>query len=216
MIEYFVELLVGVPWYWVVLFAFLITLAENVFPPIPGDSGLLFAGTLIGLDVVGFPEMLIASTLGGVLGFAIVYKVGYGFERKFIEAGKIKFITIDNLITVENWFRDYGYWIIVGNRFISGIRAFVGFFAGMSRVNFSITIVLSAVSSLVWNTILLLLGASFGDNWQLIDKYMSIYGYVLLPIGLGLVAYIVWRVIGRNKKNVPKNKDIKSENNIEK
>ncbi len=201
MIEYFIELLVGVPWYWVVLFAFLITLAENIFPPVPGDSGLLFAGTLIGLDVVGFPEMLIASTLGGALGFAIVYKIGYGFERKIIEAGKIKFITIENLMTVENWFRDYGYWIIVGNRFISGLRAIVGFFAGMSRVNFSITMILATVSSLLWNTILLLLGSSFGDNWEMIDKYISIYGYVLLPLAFGLLTYIVWKIISRKKKS---------------
>lgn len=206
MIEYFVELLVGVPWYWVVLFAFIITLAENIFPPVPGDSGLLFAGTLIGLDVVGFPEMLIASTLGGAIGFAIVYKIGYGFERKVIEAGKIKFITLDNLLTVENWFRDYGYWIIIGNRFISGLRAIVGFFAGMSRVNFTITMTLATVSSLLWNTIILLLGASFGDNWQMIDKYMSIYGYVLLPIGLGLVSYIVWKILSKKKKNEAENK----------
>lgn len=205
MIEYFVELLVGVPWYWVVLFAFIITLAENIFPPVPGDSGLLFAGTLIGLDVVGLPEMLIASTLGGAIGFAIVYKIGYGFERKVIEAGKIKFITLDNLLTVEKWFRDYGYWIIIGNRFISGLRAIVGFFAGMSRVNFTITMTLATVSSLLWNTIILLLGASFGDNWQLIDKYMSIYGYVLLPIGLGLVTYIVWRILSKKKKNESEN-----------
>lgn len=200
MLEYFIEILVGVPWYWVVLFAFLITLAENIFPPVPGDSGLLFAGTLIGLDIVGFPEMLIASTLGGAIGFAIVYKIGYGFERKVIEAGKIKFITLENLLTVESWFRDYGYWIIIGNRFISGIRAIVGFFAGMSRVNFAHTMGLATLSSLLWNTIILLLGASFGDNWQLIDKYMSIYGYVLLPIGLGVVTFIVWKIISRNKK----------------
>ncbi|HRP01622.1 MAG TPA: DedA family protein [Candidatus Kapabacteria bacterium] len=202
MLEYFIGLLIGVPWYWVLVFAFLITLAENIFPPIPGDSGLLFAGTLIGLGVVGFTEMLIISTLGGILGFAIMYKLGAGIERKVIESGKIRFISNENLLTVERWFYKYGYWIIIGNRFISGIRAIVGFFAGMSKINFTTTIILATVSSLLWNTILLLLGASFGDNWKVVEKYIAIYGYILLPIVAITIAIIVWKHF-KKKKNIP-------------
>ncbi len=203
MLEYLIGLIVGVHWYWVLIFAFFITFAENVFPPVPGDSGLLFAGTLIGLGIVGFTEMLITSTLGGIIGFAIVYKIGYRFERKVVESGKIKFISIENLNTVENWFNKYGYWIIIGNRFISGIRAIVGFFAGMSRINFTITMILAGISSLIWNSILLLVGASFGDNWKLIDKYISLYGYIMLPIVILIIIYFLWKNF-RKKNNTKK------------
>lgn len=193
MFEQIINFLVGVPWYWVLVITFLITLAENLFPPVPGDSVLLFAGTLIGLGVVGFPEMIIASTLGGSFGFAIMYWIGYGFERKIIESGKLKFLSKESLDKVEEWFRKYGYSVIVANRFLSGTRAVIGFFAGMSRINFTLTIIFATLSSLIWNSIILFFGAKFGDNWQLIDYYLSIYGKIIFPIVIIVIAVFLWR-----------------------
>jgi len=192
----------SVPWYWVILFAFLISLAENLFPPVPGDSALLFAGSLIGIGVVGFPAMLIASTLGGSVGFAIMYWIGFGVERKIIETGKFKFISAESLDTVEGWFRNYGYLVIIANRFLSGTRAIIGFFAGISKINFTYTMLYATISSLIWNSIILYFGAKFGDNWQLIDHYMSIYGKIIFPVVILIVALIIWRIFRKkNKRN---------------
>lgn len=203
-----------VPWYWVVIFAFIITLLENLLPPIPGDSALIFIGTLIGLGVVNFPLLVLASTLGGTAGFAIMYKIGSGFERKVVESGKIKFINVNSIITVENWFRQYGMWIIIGNRFISGIRAVIAFFAGMSKIDLTKSIILSFVSSLIWNSILLFLGAKFGDNWKMIDDYFTMYGNILFPIFLVIAILIIWYILRKNKNTNNTNNSQKSADNI--
>ena len=55
---------------------FLLIMIENVFPPIPSEVILLFGGfmtTYTKLKIVG---MVIASTLGSVVGAIILYQVG--------------------------------------------------------------------------------------------------------------------------------------------
>ncbi|PKL85514.1 MAG: hypothetical protein CVV22_07295 [Ignavibacteriae bacterium HGW-Ignavibacteriae-1] len=203
MFEMAIEFLNTVPWYWVLVIAFMTTLIENIFPPAPGDSIVVFTGTLIGIGVVGFVPLLLVSTLGSTLGFAIMFYFGSTFDRKVIESGKFKFISREALIKVEKWFQIYGYRLIVANRFLSGTRAVISFFAGMSKLDFTKTIILSALSSLIWNSILLYFGYAFGDNWEKIDEYLSLYGKIIFPVaGLIIVFFIVrWFINNKNGSN---------------
>lgn len=182
MLETIITFLSQLPWGWVLIFAFLSTLAENLFPPVPGDSILVFMGTLIGIQSHSFLQILALSIFGSTLGFVVMYILGKKFEIYFIENNKFKFISRDSIKKVELWFEKYGYWLIVANRFLSGTRAVISFFAGMSRLDFKKTILLSAISSTLWNLILLYFGYSFGENWQVIDNYISIYGKIIFPI----------------------------------
>jgi membrane protein DedA with SNARE-associated domain len=203
MFEWAIDFLSTVPWYWVLIIAFLTTLIENIFPPAPGDSILVFTGTLIGIGVVGFVPLLLVSTLGSTLGFAIMFYFGSTMDRAIMESGKFKFISRDALIKVELWFQKYGYRLIIANRFLSGTRAVISFFAGMSKLNFTKTIILSALSSLIWNSILLYFGYAFGDNWENIDHYLSIYGKIIFPVaGVIIVVLIVrWIINYKNGSN---------------
>ena len=71
---------------------FLLIMIENVFPPIPSEVILLFGGfmtTYTKLKIIG---MVIASTLGSVVGALILYQVGKIFNKdrlKKIISGKI-------------------------------------------------------------------------------------------------------------------------------
>lgn len=200
MFEIAIEFLNSVPWYWVLIIAFLTTFVENIFPPAPGDSILVFTGTLIGIGIVGFIPLLIVSTVGSTLGFAVMFYIGSKFDRAIMESGRFKFISREALIKVEKWFQTYGYRLIIANRFLSGTRAVISFFAGMSKLNFTKTIILSGLSSLIWNSILLYFGFTFGDNWETIDYYLSIYGKIIFPVaGLIIVILIVrWIMNYRN------------------
>ena len=191
MLEEIVNYLVQVPWFWVLIIAFITTLLENIFPPAPGDSVLVFMGTLIGIKSGSFIEILLAATLGSTLGFGIMYVLGRQFDHIIMDTDKFRFISRPALKKVEEWFEKFGYWLIVANRFLSGTRAVISFFAGMSRLNLTVTIMLSLVSSLIWNSILLSFGNTFGDNWQLIDKYLSLYGKIIFPVVLLLIAAFV-------------------------
>jgi len=210
MLESTIEFLSTVPWYWVLLAALVATMVENLFPPAPGDSVIVFTGTLVAFGTVGFFPLLIVSTIGSILGFAIMFILGAKFEHSVIESGKFKFISRKLLAKVERWFQRYGYGLIVINRFIAGTRAVIAFFAGMSGLNFSITIALSAVSALLWNSVLIFLGFKFGENWEIIDHYLDLYGKIVAPIAAAILLFFIIRWIIKMNGNNGKPKEIES------
>ncbi len=181
---------------YIYLAVFLAAYIENLFPPFPSDVLVVFCGSLIAIDQGSVPIVLLSSTLGSTLGFITMYKIGDAFGLKILERGKLKFIPLDSVHKVENWFRHYGYWIIVLNRFLAGTRAVISFFAGMSELRFPVTILLSAASALVWNAILIYFGFTLGDNWRGIGGYMSLYSKTITVILFLLLAgWILWRTL---------------------
>lgn len=168
---------------------------ENLFPPSPSDLLIVFAGSLIGIGSAGFVETLTAATFGSVLGFLVMYKVGEWFGHSIVDRRRIKFLPYDSIQKVDLWFRRFGYWVIVANRFLSGTRAIVAFFAGMSDLRLLPTFLLSLVSALVWNAILVSAGFGLGSNWREIGLYLSTYGQIVTGIIVVLVLIIVIRVV---------------------
>jgi membrane protein DedA with SNARE-associated domain len=182
------------------IIAFLTTFIENLFPPAPGDSVLVFMGTLIGIKSGSFIEILLAASLGSTAGFAVMFIMGKKFDHVIMDSNKFKFISRNAIKKVETWFAKYGYWMIIANRFLSGTRAVISFFAGMANLNFKKTIILSALSSLIWNSILLGFGNAFGDNWELIDNYLSLYGKIIFPVVILIVVLFAAYQIFKKKK----------------
>ncbi len=170
-------------------FAFL----ENLFPPSPSDVVIAFGGSLAGLGKLNPIAAIISATLGGTLGFAVMYYVGFFFGKEILNAGKLRFLPLDKISKVEGWFGKYGYGLVVANRFLSGTRAVISFFAGISKLPFSITLPLCAVSALLWDSILVFGGAILGRNWRLLDHYLDIYGIVVLCLVIVAAAILTMR-----------------------
>lgn len=202
MLESIINFLSGMPWGWVLFFAFLIPLIENLFPPAPCDSLLVFIGTLVGINVVGFVPVLLAATLGSTLGFLIMFYFGRYFGEKAVNSRKIKFITPEALKKPRAWLNKYGYSLIIANRFLTGTRAVISFLAGLSNLKVSITTILSAMSALIWNALLIYAGVLLGNNWRVADHYLNLYGRIITPIIIIIVIVLVFLWInGMNKEN---------------
>lgn len=189
-----------------ILFTFLITYIENLFPPSPSDVTLIFCGTLIPLGVIDFLPLLIAATLGSVSGFITMYGIGWKIGEKIYHWKFFRFLSPNAIEGVEKWFQKYGYGLIIANRFLSGTRAVISFFAGMSKLRFDLTLLLSAISSLLWNAILLYLGYVFGANWEKIAFFLEMYGKTVTGIAAVIILILVLRWLYFNKreqKNAP-------------
>ena len=185
-------------WIYGVLFA--IAYIENIFPPSPSDLLIVFGGSLVGIGKLSFLPALLSATAGSTLGFVTMYIIGDWFGLAIIEKKRIGFLPLDAIHKVEAWFRRYGYWIIVANRFMSGTRAVISFFAGMSELRFGKTTVLCFLSALVWNAILIYGGTLLGANWRNIGDYLSAYSRVITLL-IGLIAaawFVIW--LYRKKK----------------
>lgn len=179
---------------------FFIAYIENVFPPSPSDVIVAVAGSLTATGRVSGVFLIIFATLGSTFGFVTMYYIGKLFGKKVIESGRLKFINQEAIDKFERWFLKYENWLIVGNRFLAGTRAVVAFCIGLSHVNLLRTIILSFISSLLWNTLLIFLGSMIGNNVPLIDYYLSTYNKLIISFIIILSIVLVVRYYWKKKK----------------
>ena len=177
--------------FWMYVIIFSVAFIENIFPPAPSDVLVVFGGALAAMEKGNFLAAFFAGTLGATFGFMAMYGIGKWFGKRILETGKLKFIKLDTLHKFEKWFVKYGFWIIVGNRFLTGTRAVVSFFAGMSEIDFKRTAILSFVSYSMWYAILVYAGYSLGAHWERIGYYLKTYSIaitILIVIGISVAS----------------------------
>ncbi|MBM4176093.1 MAG: DedA family protein [Ignavibacteria bacterium] len=186
---------------WLYLLVFFIAYIENLFPPFPSDVIVAFAGSVSAIGPASLPLLLIMAVGGSTIGFITMYYIGKFAGNKILETGKIKFISVKAVFTVEKWFQKYGYRLIIVNRFLAGTRAIISFFAGMSELDLKKTIILSAASALIWNMILIYLGYAVGHNIDRIGEYLAAYNKFVLSILAGVVILFIARYIYKKFRN---------------
>lgn len=197
--EDIVQYIVGLNPIWIYVSVCSVAYLENLFPPFPSDVVVVAAGSLIGVGTIDFSLALVLATVGSTLGFVSMYKVGDWFGVRILETGKIKFIPLDQVHKVELWFRRHGYAVVAANRFLSGTRAVVSFFAGMSELSLINCTILSFISALAWNFILLFAGQKLGENWKNISPYFEAYGKAATAIVLTVVLFLAARYLYRRR-----------------
>jgi len=187
--------------FWVYVTLFFFAFVENVFPPSPSDLVVVIGGSLVSTGVISFIPALLLTTIGSVVGFMILFYFGSTVDRKVVHSGKYKYIPVDTIEKVELWFKKYGYYVIVANRFMPGTRSVISFFAGMSMMNAKKTILLATISAFVWNAIIIYLGYFFGNNVSVVDKYLSTYSNIAIAITIVVVIIMVMKFYLSRKKN---------------
>ena len=179
---------------------FFFAFVENIFPPSPSDIVIVVGGTLVGTATLNFFLALTFATLGSITGFMLMFYIGSTVDKKLIHSGRFRFIPVESLNKVEVWFRKYGYFIVVVNRFMPGTRAVISFFAGMSNLDPQKTILLCFVSALLWNTIMLYLGFIFGDNVAKVDEYLTTYQNIVIAVTAVVLLFFIVRLFFRKRK----------------
>ena len=181
-------------------------LIENLFPPIPSEIILTFSGFMTGITTMTKSGVIIAATIGSVVGAMVLYSIGMFIDMKRLERfverrGRWLRLTKKDLRRAEGWFDKYGPWTVFFCRLVPLLRSLISVPAGMSHMNFPLFIFLTAIGSFIWNTILVTIGFAVGENWESIVGYMDVYSmivYVLLAIG-GLAACIGYIRFGRKR-----------------
>ena len=188
------------PPFWIYITLFFFAFVENIFPPSPSDVLLVVGGTLIGTGAVSFILALAFATLGSITGFMLMFYIGSTVDKKVIHSGRFKHIPVNSIDKVEKWFRKYGYFIIVANRFMPGTRAVISFFAGISNLELKKTTLLCFVSALAWNVIMLYLGFIFGNNVSKVDEYLTTYTNIVIAVTIIVVLFFIVRLFFRKRK----------------
>lgn len=177
----------------------LIIAIENLFPPIPSELILTFGGFLTTYTNMTILGVIIASTIGSVGGAIILYLVGRIFDIQFLERivdrwGRILRVRQEDLEKADHWFSRYGYWTVFFCRMVPLIRSLISIPAGMAKLNFGLFLLFTTAGTLIWNTVLVSLGAMLGENWEKIVEFMDVYSsltYLILAI-LAIAFILFW------------------------
>lgn len=170
-------------------------LIENVFPPIPSEIILTFSGFVTTFSPMTRTGVIVAATIGSVVGAMILYSIGLlvdvdWLERLIERRGRWLRITKKDLRRAEKWFEKYGPWTVFFCRLIPLVRSLISVPAGMSHMNFPVFILLTTLGSFIWNAILVTIGFKVGENWESIVHYMDIYSSIVY-IGLVISGIVV-------------------------
>jgi len=194
---------------------------ENVFPPIPSEVVLPFAGFVAqqGASAVNATAgaaqsdttvvgMMIAATIGSVVGALILYFVSAAIGperlRAFVERfGKWFGVKSSDLVRAEEWFDRRSSAAVLVGRCVPLIRSIVSIPAGFRRMKLTSFVVLTAIGSAVWNIALIGAGAVLGDQWERVGEYVGVFQWmVIAAVLLLLVRFVVSRMKNRRRKTV--------------
>lgn len=164
---------------------------ENIFPPIPSEVILAFSGFITTKSELQLFYLALASTLGALIGALTLYWIGsllnsQMMERPFFQKMGFK---KDDVTKANDWFQRYGIWTTFFARFIPIVRSLISLPAGMAKVDLLRFVIFTALGSLIWNTVLLSLGAYLGQNWQQVVMIIEEYSMITCVL-LGLILLI--------------------------
>ncbi len=172
---------------------------ENIFPPIPSEVILLFGGfmtTYTKLNVIG---VIIASTLGSLLGAIILYYIGKILNKdrlkKIIKGktGKILRLKASDIDKADNWFDTKGNKTVFFCRFIPILRSLISIPAGMSEMEMPKFLIYTIIGSAIWNSVLTILGSIVGEKWETILDIFDKYSHLTL-VAL-IILFIIFVII---------------------
>jgi len=185
---------------------FLLIMLENIFPPIPSEVILTFGGYMTTKTSMTPIGVILVSTAGSVVGAVILYWIGTLLDVQRLEKivdrwGKVLRLTKKDIHKADSWFDKYGIWTVLFCRLIPLIRSLISIPAGMANMKFGLFLLFTTIGTLIWNTILVKVGAAVGDNWESIVSVMDVYSnfaYALIAI-LGIAA-IIWYLRFRKRR----------------
>lgn len=179
---------------------------ENVFPPIPSEVILPFSGFLTTCTRMELWGVILSATAGSVAGGYVLYGAGYLLNEERLENvldGKIgktlRFKKADVKKTMA-WFHRYGNATVFFCRCVPVLRSLISIPAGMMKMSLFTFTLYTAAGSLIWNVLLVSLGAWAGDSWGTISGYIAMYSDAVKIILGGILVSAAIYCLRRKKK----------------
>lgn len=187
---------------------FLLITIENVFPPIPSEVILTFGGFMTTTTKMSIVGVIFWATLGAVVGAIILYYVGKIFNKERLKKlthtklGKFIRLKEKDIDLADKWFDTQGAKAVLIGRCVPIVRSLISIPAGMSAMPWPKFLLYTTIGSAVWNTVLVVLGAQAGKNWESIVSAIDKYKYLTIVV-LAVVALVfLYIYIKGRKKNV--------------
>jgi len=160
---------------------------ENVFPPIPSEVVLSFAGFLTTEGTFSLQGAVASATLGSVLGALALYGLGsvWGRERLYRFVGRYgPYLRVKqtDILKAEEWFSRYGSGAVFFGRMFPIVRSLISIPAGLSRMRMPVFVIYTAAGTVLWNLLLVTLGAALGTAWAKVATWADYYQLVMIIV----------------------------------
>jgi membrane protein DedA with SNARE-associated domain len=174
---------------------FILIFIENIFPPIPSELVLAYAGSLIIVTNSNIYLLIITTTLSSLISSLLFYFIGSK-------------ITLDTVLSLNKKLKNFGFkphdiknsyakfskngsLFVFVSRLIPVMRTLVSLPAGSVKMPLKQFIFYTFLGSLIWNSALI-----FTEQITTLTKYMSTYQNVILII---ILIYIAYKLIKKHQ-----------------
>lgn len=173
---------------------FILMTLESALLPIPSEVTMTFAGFLAFKGSLSLPLVILAGTLGNLVGSLLAYILGIylgehavrNLVRKF---GKLVLLTEGDYETSVRWFHKYGEPVVFFSRILPAVRTFISLPAGVYKMNLTKFSVYTTVGSLIWSAFLAYVGFILGEKWNSLEPYYRKFE-IIIVVGLIILVFL--------------------------
>lgn len=169
---------------------------ESSFFPLPSEVVVPPAAYLASQGVMRLPWIVLAGTLGSLVGAIFNYLLALSLGRLVVyrlagtKAARFLFISPAKIERAEKYFLSNAKSATFVGRLIPVIRQLVSIPAGFCRMPFGPFILYTAAGAFIWVSILAALGYFIGANQALLITY---YREIYWVLGIFGIVWIAWR-----------------------
>jgi membrane protein DedA with SNARE-associated domain len=181
--------------------------AENVFPPIPSELIVPFAGYMASAGKFSLVGVIAAGTIGSVLGALPLYysgrKLGYDRTRELARHhGRWLTLSERDIERAKQWFDRHGGVAVFICRMIPGIRSLISIPAGIGSMHVGRFIAFTTAGAAIWTALLATLGFELGKRFHKIEEYLDPVSWLVLAVIVAIYALRVARGTGTRQPRV--------------
>ena len=184
----------------------LLVALENVFPPIPSEVVLGLAGYTASRGDSWVIGMIIAATIGSLVGAWILYGLSAAIGPIRLRAIIIRYgawvgFGEPDLDRAEAWFDRRSRAAVLVCRCVPLIRSLISIPAGFRRMPLGAFTLFTVIGSLVWNIVLVTAGYLLADQWEkVLDVTEPFQTLVVALIGLLIVGLVIRKIVLTKRK----------------
>jgi membrane protein DedA with SNARE-associated domain len=177
---------------------FALMIAESALIPIPSEIIMPFSGYLASIGKFNPILVIIAGSVGNLVGSIIAYVIGIKLGREIIlKYGRYILLKKSHLEWTESYFKKYGDRSTFVSRLLPAIRTYISLPAGIAKMKLKKFALYTFAGSIIWSTMLTGVGMALGEEWTKIRHYSDyINGLVIIAI-IVIVVIIIKKRIGK-------------------
>lgn len=168
---------------------FLLMLLETVFPPLPSELIVPFAGFAAARGELNIYLVILSASLGALVGATILYSLAKMVKYETLEAfvgrnSRWLTVTPDDLQRSIAWFNRYSHSTVMFARLVPGIRSLISLPAGVARMAVPSFLIFTAIGTAAWSSFLAVSGYKLGQDYNKIEQYID-------PVTTGVLVFVV-------------------------